>query len=141
MTERKKILVAEDDEVARQLMCMTLERQGFDVLTAEDGLKAYELALTLRPDLIITDVSMPGADGAHLVRRVRDTSEIAATPIVVTTGFGTGSATFTLTVGADAYEPKPVNPLSLIETVRRLLSEGRAGGEATTGGDRAAEDF
>jgi CheY-like chemotaxis protein len=125
MTEAKKILVAEDDEVARQLMCMTLERQGFEVLTAEDGLKAYELALSVRPDLIITDVNMPGADGAHFVRRVRDTSEIAATPIVVTTGFGTGNATFTLAVGADAYEPKPVDPASLLETVRRLLTAGR----------------
>ena len=125
MTEAKKILVAEDDEVTRQLMCMTLERQGFEVLTAEDGLQAYELALSLRPDLIITDVNMPGADGAHFVRRVRDTDELTATPIIVTTGFGTGNATFTLTVGADAYEPKPVNPVSLLETVRRLLSEGR----------------
>ena len=125
MTEAKKILVAEDDEVARQLMCMTLERQGFEVLTAEDGLKAYELARSVRPDLIITDVNMPGADGAHFVRRVRDTEEIAATPIVVTTGYGTGNATFTLAVGADAYEPKPVNPVSLLETVRRLLSDGR----------------
>ncbi len=125
MAEAKKILVAEDDEVARQLLCLTLERQGFEVLTAEDGLKAYDLALSLRPDLIITDVSMPGADGAHLVRRVRDTEGMATTPIIVTTGFGTGSATFTLTAGADAYEPKPVNPVSLLETVRRLLSEGR----------------
>ncbi len=138
MTERKKILVAEDDEVARQLMCMTLERQGFDVLTAEDGLAAYDLALRLRPDLIITDVSMPGADGAHFVRRVRDTEGIAATPIIVTTGFGTGSATFTLMVGADAYEPKPVNPVSLVETVRRLLAESGGG---TAGVDSSAKDF
>jgi two-component system OmpR family response regulator len=129
MTEAKKILVAEDDEVTRQLMCMTLERQGFDVVTAEDGIQAYEFALIQRPDLIITDVSMPGADGAHFVRRVRDTEEIAATPIIVTTGFGTGSATFTLTIGADAYEPKPVDPESLLATVRRLLSEGDGAGD------------
>jgi DNA-binding response OmpR family regulator len=129
MTNAKKILVAEDDEVTRQLMCMTLERQGFEVLTAEDGIQAYEFALIQRPDLIITDVSMPGADGAHFVRRVRDTREIAETPIIVTTGFGTGSATFTLTVGADAYEPKPVDPESLVATVRRLLDEGGATGD------------
>lgn len=136
MTEAKKILVAEDDEVTRQLMCMTLERQGFDVLTAEDGIQAYDFALIQRPDLIITDVSMPGADGAHFVRRVRDTAEIAATPIIVTTGFGTGSATFTLTIGADAYEPKPVDPESLLATVRRLLSEDDAAGDER----RAAAD-
>ena len=127
--EAKKILVAEDDEVTRQLMCMTLERQGFEVVTAEDGIQAYDFALIQRPDLIITDVSMPGADGAHFVRRVRDTEEIAATPIIVTTGFGTGSATFTLTIGADAYEPKPVDPESLLATVRRLLSGGDTSGD------------
>jgi CheY-like chemotaxis protein len=122
MNEPKKILVAEDDEIARELMCMMLKRQGYHVVTAEDGLKAYEFALVLRPDLIITDVQMPSADGAHLVRRVRDTEELAATPIIVTTGFGTGNATLTLSIGADAYEPKPVNPASLLETVRRLLT-------------------
>ena len=122
MTEPKKILVAEDDDIARQLMCMTLERQGFQVLTASDGIEAYDFALIQHPDLIITDVDMPGADGAHFVRRVRDTEELAATPIIVTTGFGTGNATLTLSIGADAYEPKPVNPASLLETVRRLLT-------------------
>jgi two-component system, chemotaxis family, sensor kinase CheA len=116
------------------LMCRTLERHGYIVTTAEDGLKAYELALGGRPDLIITDVSMPGADGAHFVRRVRDTAELAATPIIVTTGFGTGSATFTLSIGADAYEPKPVNPVSLIETVRRLLPEADDDGGGGGGG-------
>ena len=126
--EAKKILVAEDDEVTRQLMCLTLERQGFDVVTAEDGIQAYDFALIQRPDLIITDVSMPGADGAHFVRRVRDTAEIKSTPIIVTTGFGTGSATYTLTIGADAYEPKPVDPESLLATVRRLLSADDAPG-------------
>ncbi len=125
MTEPKKILVAEDDEVTRQLMCKTLERQGFQVMAAEDGIQAYDFALSQHPHLIITDVDMPGADGAHFVRRVRNTEELATTPIIVTTGFGTGSATFTLSTGADAYEPKPINPMSLIETVRRLLAEGR----------------
>ncbi len=67
---------------------------------------------------------MPGADGAHFVRRVRDTGELVATPIIVTTGYGTGSAAFTLSTGADAYEPKPVNPVRLLDTVRRLLAEG-----------------
>lgn len=118
----KTILVVEDDEVARELVRMTLVRRGYAVETAEDGVRGYELAVERRPDLIITDVWMPAADGVHLVRRVRDTPEIAATPILVTTGFGTGSATLSLAQGADAYEPKPLNPEALLETVRRLLA-------------------
>lgn len=118
----KKILVVEDGEVERELMRLALEREGYSVATAEDGVRGFELALAGRPDLIITDVYMPAADGVHLVRRVRSTPELAATPILVTTGFGTGSATLSLAQGADAYEPKPLDPDSLRETVRRLLS-------------------
>jgi CheY-like chemotaxis protein len=125
-----KILVVEDDEVARELMRRALERQGYQVTTAEDGIDGYELALAERPDLIVTDIRMPAADGAHLVRRVRDTPELTATPILVTTAYGTGDATFTLAQGADAYEPKPVDPAGLLATVRRLLGQSD-GGERT----------
>jgi CheY-like chemotaxis protein len=118
----KKILVVEDGEVERELMRMALEREGYRVVTAEDGVRGFELAVSERPDLIVTDVWMPAADGVHLVRRVRSTPELASTPILVTTGFGTGSASFTLAQGANAYEPKPLDPDSLRETVRRLLS-------------------
>jgi len=118
----KKILVVEDDEVERELVRMTLEREGYIVVTAEDGERGFEVALSERPDLIVTDVAMPASDGVQLVRRVRAAHEIAATPILVTTGFGSGNATFTLTQGADAYEPKPLDPDALRESVRRLLS-------------------
>ena len=121
MTGAKKILIVEDNDVARELVRMTLERQGYTVVVAEDGVQGYDLAVGQRPDLIITDVNMPAADGAHLVRRVRATPELAQTPILVMTGYGTGSATFTLAQGADAYEPKPVDPKSLMMTVSRLL--------------------
>jgi CheY-like chemotaxis protein len=119
----KRILVVEDDDDMRELMRRTLERKGYDVATASDGIEGYDLALSLRPDLIITDIHMPAADGAHLVRRVRDTPELIITPIIVTTGYGTGSATLTLSQGADAYEPKPVDPASLLQNVERLLSK------------------
>ena len=117
----KKILVVEDDEVERELVRMTLEREGYRVVTAEDGVRGFEMAMAERPDLIVTDVSMPAADGVQLVRSVRSAPEIAPTPILVTTGFGTGNATYTLTQGADAYEPKPLDPDALRESVRRLL--------------------
>src|SRR5205814_323149 len=116
----KKILIVEDEEVGRELMKMALERDGYLVVAAEDGARGFELARSERPDLIITDVWMPAADGVYLVRRVRSTPELASTPILVTTGFGTGSASLSLAQGADAYEPKPLDPDSLRETVRRL---------------------
>ena len=118
----KRILVVEDDDEQRELVRMTLERQGYAVDTAEDGLRGYELAVESRPDLIVADIQMPSADGVHLVRRVRDTAELASTPVVIVSGTGFGNAAYTLALGADAYEPKPLDPAALIETVRRLLS-------------------
>jgi DNA-binding response OmpR family regulator len=118
----KKILVVEDDDVERELVRMTLEREGYRVLIADNGARGFELALEERPDLIVTDVWMPTADGVYLIRRVRSTPELASTPILVTTGFGTGSASVSLGQGADAFEPKPLDPDSLRESVRRLLS-------------------
>jgi len=117
----KTILVIEDDDVARELMRMALEMRGYGVVTAEDGIQGYDEAVRARPDLIITDIQMPAADGVHLVRRVRDTPELKETPILVTTGFGSGSATFALGQGATAYEPKPINPESFMATVKRLI--------------------
>ena len=115
----KKILVVEDDDVERELVRMTLEREGYRVLIADNGARGFELALEERPDLIVTDVWMPTADGVYLIRRVRSTPELASTPILVTTGFG--SASVSLGQGADAFEPKPLDPDSLRESVRRLL--------------------
>ena len=129
MKTAKTILVIEDDDLHRELMRMTLEKRGYAVLTAEDGVRGYDQAVSTTPDLIITDVKMPGADGFQVVRHVRDTPEIASTPILVTTGYGTGNATFTLGLGADAYEPKPLNPESFVASVGRLLDSGQSGHE------------
>ena len=120
---RKKILVIEDDDVMRELMRMTLEQHGYEVAIAEDGVRGYDTALFMKPDLIVTDIRMPGADGIHVVRLVRDTSSLEKTPILITTAFGTGSATFSLQLGANAFEPKPINSQSFLSTVRRLLSD------------------
>ena len=119
----KTILVIEDDDVMRELMQLSLARSGYEVTVAEDGVRGYDTALFLKPDLIVTDIQMPGADGIHVVRRVRDTPSLERTPILVTTAFGTGSATFALQLGANAYEPKPINGQSFLSTVRRLLAD------------------
>ena len=71
----------------------------------------------------MTDIRMPAADGIHVVRRVRDTEALERTPILVTTAFGDGCATFSLQLGANAFEPKPIDPQSLRATVERLLAE------------------
>ena len=117
-----RILVIEDDDFERDLMRRTLENRGYLVTVAENGVRGYDTALFVRPDLIVTDIRMP-ADGIHVVRRVRDTESLEKTPILVTTAFGDGCATFSLQQGANAFEPTPIDPQSLLATVERLLSD------------------
>lgn len=119
----QRILIIEDDDETRELLRMALEKRGYQVTVAEDGVRGYNTALFLKPDLIITDIQMPGADGVHVVRRVRHTASLEKIPILVTTAFGTGTATFSLQLGANAYEPKPIDTDSFMSTVKRLLSE------------------
>jgi two-component system chemotaxis response regulator CheY len=119
----RRILVIEDDDASRELMGLALLKRGYQVTVAEDGVRGYDTALFLKPDLIITDIRMPGADGIHVVRRVRDTPSLENTPILVTTDFGTGGATFSLQLGANAFEPKPIDPQSFLATVERLLAD------------------
>jgi DNA-binding response OmpR family regulator len=117
----KRILIIEDHDETRELLRLAFEKHGYQVTVAEDGVRGYDTALFLKPDLIVTDIQMPGADGVHVIRRVRDTASLETIPIVVTTAFGTGTATFSLQLGANAYEPKPIDPESLLSTVKRLL--------------------
>jgi two-component system response regulator ResD len=119
----KKILVIEDDDVARELIGLALLKRGYQVTLAENGVEGYDTALFLKPDLIVTDIRMPAADGIHVVRRVRDTPALETTPILITTAFGDGSATFSLQLGANAFEPKPLDPHSFLTTVERLLAD------------------
>jgi CheY-like chemotaxis protein len=118
-----RILVIEDDDFERETMRRTLENSGYEVTAAADGVRGYDTALFVKPDLIVTDIRMPAADGIHVVRRVRDTASLEQTPILVTTAFGDGCATFSLQLGANAFEPKPIDPHSLLVTVERLLAE------------------
>jgi DNA-binding response OmpR family regulator len=120
-TMPKKILLIENDDEMRELMRTILEQNGYEVAIAADGVRGYDMALFIKPDVIVTDIRLPGADGIHVVRRVRDTSSLAQTPILVTTPFGTGTGTFALQLGANALEPMPIDPRSLLITVRRLL--------------------
>jgi CheY-like chemotaxis protein len=124
--ERQRILVVEDDDTTRELVRMTLERHGYKVVEAENGIEGFDTLVREPVDLVITDINMPAADGAHLVRRVRGTPEMAHTPILIVTGYGTGSASLTLAQGADAFEPKPIDPHRLIASVRRILNEDGA---------------
>jgi CheY-like chemotaxis protein len=119
----KKILIIEDDGVARELMRTALLKSGYQITLSENGVDGYETALFLKPNLIVTGICMPNADGIHVVRLIRNAPTLENTPILITTAFGDGSATFSLHLGANAFEPKPLDPRTFLNTVERLLGD------------------
>jgi CheY-like chemotaxis protein len=87
-TDAVKILVIEDAEDILFILKVELESRGFSVLTATNGLHGLELARHSCPDLIISDIKMPGLDGYELIKNIRATPELAAVPAIALTGFG-----------------------------------------------------
>lgn len=118
-----KILIVEDRPEIQALIRMTLESEGHDLHTADNGGDGWRLAQTLRPDLVLLDIMMPGElDGLQVCARIRATPALAATRVVLLTARGQQSDRAAgAAAGCDAYLTKPFSPLGLIETVESML--------------------
>lgn len=117
---RRRILVADDDESLRWVTQVQLQRAGYEVLAAENGQAALELLRDTAVDLVITDLKMPGMSGLDLLRQVR--LESPETNVIVVTAYGTvETAVEAMKAGAFDYITKPVNPEELKLTAARAL--------------------
>ncbi|MEU0394005.1 two-component system response regulator CseB [Streptomyces sp. NPDC006208] len=113
------VLLVEDDEVIRKTVRMLLERYGFTVSTAGDGLTGLELFRETSPDLLLLDVMLPELDGIGLCRRVR---ELSLVPILMMSARGdTLDVVSGLEAGADDYVVKPCESAILVARIRSLL--------------------
>ena len=120
-SDAKTILICEDDENLRQLVRVILG-DGYRFLEAHNGREALDLALTLRPDLIILDLMLPGASGLEVLSGLRKEVAIADTRVIVMSAWGHADQA-ALAAGADRFLPKPFEPEELKATVREVLSE------------------
>jgi DNA-binding response OmpR family regulator len=108
MTESVRILVADDDPDLLELLRLNLEAEGHTVAVACDGTEVLEMAMAVRPDLLVLDVMMPGLDGLEVTRRLRERPETAALPIVLLTARGSNPEILEgWQSGADYYITKP----------------------------------
>ena len=113
------VLVADDNEVAQRLCKRVLEKAGYPVLIAADGLQAVELALAQRPETILMDVAMPGIDGLEAMRRIK--AEMPTMPIVIASAHSMSSDRDRfLAAGADNVLSKPFRLADLISIVENL---------------------
>jgi type IV pilus assembly protein PilB len=119
---RRRVLVVEDSPTIMSVIKYFLELEGFDVLTATDGLLGLELAFKERPDVIVSDVRMPGMDGIAMVKALRQDARTRGVRVLMLTSEGSiESETEGLTAGADDYILKPVEPRRLAARVKALL--------------------
>lgn len=115
----KKILVVDDEEKLRKMICDYLDAIGFETVTAVDGVDAVTKVVTENPDLIIMDIMMPGIDGIDCTRRIRERSHV---PIIMVTAKAEESDKLMgLEMGADDYVVKPFSLKELGARIRAQL--------------------
>jgi CheY-like chemotaxis protein len=118
------VLVVDDDAVIRQLICVNLELEGYDVHTAEDGQDALDKVRDVDPTVITLDIMMPRLDGWETAERLRSDPDTAHIKVILLSARaqeadlrrGKG-------IGVDMYLTKPFDPDELVEAVRRLAGE------------------
>jgi CheY-like chemotaxis protein len=119
----KKILIAEDNPVNRELLRELLEMQGYEVFEAGNGQEALVMIEQIRPDLLVLDLGMPVLDGFGAIRRIRADPASAKLPVLAATAYAMrGDREKTLEAGFDGYVSKPINPTALRVEIDRLMT-------------------
>jgi len=121
-----KILVIDDDEALRTMVCRTLTLAGFEVVEASDGTEGLKAARTQHPDLVVTDIVMPEKEGMEIIRTLRQ--ELPQLPVIAMSGGNVRSGTylnFALALGAEIVLDKPFRTTQLLDSINGLLARTR----------------
>lgn len=122
----KKILVVDDEQDIVDLISYNLSKEGYKVFTASNGTQAVEVATTVRPDLVILDIMMPGMDGFEVCRSLRQDTSLATTAIMFLTAKSSEiDQILGLELGADDYIQKPISPRVLLARVKTIIRRGQ----------------
>ncbi|MGJ3238415.1 MAG: response regulator [Anaerolineae bacterium] len=122
------VLSIDDDQSARVLFQIMLKRVGFEVIQAEDADEALEKLATITPDLIITDIQLPGTSGIELTRILRTRPEFDQTAIIVLSAFQSEETIQqALDAGADEFMKKPLQMKDLEQRLGGVIAKRRLG--------------
>jgi signal transduction histidine kinase len=131
MTERQsqqselgqKVLIVEDEKLLAKAIAATLDLEGLRTIVAHDGDEALGLARTLRPNLVLLDVMLPGRSGVEVCATLKTDPETSSIPVILLTAkVEKDDRALGLAAGADAYVTKPFSPVQLIDMVKKILS-------------------
>ena len=118
-----KILLVEDNEMNRDMLSRRLERRGYEVIIATDGLAGVEAAVSNKPDLVLMDMSLPVIDGWEATRRIKATPELRKIPIIALTAHAMATdRDKALEAGCDDYDTKPIELQRLLGKIETLLA-------------------
>ncbi len=117
-----KILLAEDNELNRDMLLRRLERRGYEVVVATNGEEAIEKVKADGPDLLLLDISLPVLDGLEVASRIRADPELRTLPILGLSAHAMqGDRERALAAGCDDYDTKPVEMERLVDKIQLLL--------------------
>lgn len=117
-----KILVVDDETYIVELVKFNLEKEGYKVIVAYDGISAINIVHEHKPDLIILDIMLPGMDGLEVCRNLKQDTEYTTIPIIMLTAKGEEIDTVLgLEMGADDYIKKPFSPREMVARVKARL--------------------
>lgn len=122
MSGNKKILVVDDEEDILDLLKYNLEKEGYQVEVAENGIKGVDIAQTFVPDLVLLDIMMPGQDGVETCRQLRELKSLSNTFILfLTARVEEYSEIAAFDSGADDYLTKPIKPRALMSRISAIF--------------------
>jgi two-component system phosphate regulon response regulator PhoB len=122
----KRILLVDDYPDALEIWGLYLRSLGYDVVTADDGLKAVEEAHRIHPDIIVLDLELPGITGFEAAVRLRHSRVTAGIPLIAATGYShVQQLDQARASGFDSIVLKPCEPASLVAEIERLMGETR----------------
>jgi CheY-like chemotaxis protein len=117
-----RLLIVDDNEQNRDMLSRRLQRRGFDVLLANDGRAAVEMARAEKPDLILMDMNMPQLDGWEATRQIKAEPEVSSVPVIGLTAHALeGDRERALEAGCTEYHTKPVDFPKLMAQIEALL--------------------
>jgi chemosensory pili system protein ChpA (sensor histidine kinase/response regulator) len=123
-SSHKTIMVVDDSVTVRKVMTRFLEREGFNVITAKDGVDALQVLQEQIPDLMLLDIEMPRMDGFEVAKNVRSTSRLRHLPIImITSRTGDKHRQHALSIGVNEYLGKPYQEEVLLKTMESLLTK------------------